>query len=93
MKTKFLKFLIIFLTFIVVVALAGFFIFTNMLSPVVADKTSENFSEFTAKIPRGAGLRVVGENLYENNMIKSPIAFYIYFIMNQITMIERFLRF
>lgn len=78
MKTKFLKFLIIFLTFIVVVAIAGFFIFTNMLSPVVADKTSENFSEFTAKIPRGAGLRVVGENLYENNMIKSPIAFYIY---------------
>ena len=38
----------------------------------------EDFAEFTLKIPRGAGLKVVGENLYENNMIKSPLAFYVY---------------
>ena len=78
MKTKFFKILIVLLSVIIVIALSGFFIFTNMLSPVVADKTSEDFIEFTVKIPRGAGLKVVGENLYENNMIKSPLAFYVY---------------
>ena len=78
MKTKFFKILIVLLSVIIVIALSVFFIFTNMLSPVVADKTSEDFTEFTVKIPRGAGLKVVGENLYENNMIKSSLAFYVY---------------
>lgn len=78
MKTKLLKFLIIFFSLIVVIVLAGFLIFTNLLSPVVTDKSSESFTEFTAKIPRGAGLKLIGENLYENNIIKSSLAFYIY---------------
>ena len=53
MKTKLLKFLIIFFSLIVVIALAGFLIFTNLLSPVVTDKSSEIFTEFTANFRNG----------------------------------------
>ena len=78
MKSKLIKFLIIFFSTIVLIALVGFLTFMSLISPVVTDKSSENFSEFTVKIPRGVGLKLVGENLYENNMIKSPLAFYVY---------------
>ena len=78
MKSKLLKSLIIFFSTILLITASTFFIFTSLLSPVVSDKSSEDFSQFTVKIPRGVGLRVVGENLYQNKMIKSSLVFYIY---------------
>lgn len=78
MKFKLLKSLIIFFSTILLITASTFFIFTSLLSPVVSDKSSEDFSQFTVKIPRGVGLRVVGENLYQNKMIKSSLVFYIY---------------
>ena len=78
MKSKLLKSLIIFFSIIILITASAFFIFTSLLSPVVSDKSSEDFCQFTVKIPRGVGLRVVGENLYQNKMIKSPLVFYVY---------------
>lgn len=78
MKSRLLKSLIIFFSTILLITASAFFIFTSLLSPVVSDKSSEDFSQFTVKIPRGVGLRVVGENLYQNKMIKSSLVFYVY---------------
>ncbi len=78
MKTKLITTLIVIFSIIIVFSLLGFIVFTNLLSSVVTDKSSEDFSQFTVKIPRGVGLKSVGENLYENNMIKSSLAFYVY---------------
>lgn len=78
MKTKIKTFILIFLCVIFVICLCGIFVFFNNLSPVVKDETDANFKQFTVKIPRGIGMKSVGQNLYENEMIKSSLVFYIY---------------
>ncbi len=77
MKTK-IKILIIILSIIFVLCISGVFVFFNGLSPVVNNKTDVNFKQFTVKIPRGVGMKSVGQNLYENKMIKSSLMFYVY---------------
>lgn len=78
MKIKVKTILISLFVLLITVCVCGVIIFTNLLSPVCNDKDSELFKEFTVKIPRGVGLKSVGQNLYENQMIKSSLVFYIY---------------
>ncbi len=78
MKIKLKSIFICIFILLVAFCVCGAVVFTNLLSPICKDKTDANFKEFTVKIPRGVGLKSVGQDLYENKMIKSSLVFYVY---------------
>lgn len=78
MKIKLKSVLLILLIIIILAIIFGFYLFNMLMSPVVSDKLNPEYKQFSVKIPRGSGLKTVGQNLYENDMIKSSLVFYIY---------------